>query len=385
MTRIYLDHASTSVLRPEAHRATSDHLDAMASGRLGDPARIHAEGMASRTILEDARTRIASWLGVRPRQIVFTSGATESITAAHHGARARAASSGREGVVLTAVEHSSVTRNSLLCPHRIVPVDASGRVTPDDVVRAVDAATALVHIQWANHESGVTQPVHETIRALRDSAGDDEGAPLVHVDAAQAGTQAPDAVAAGADLVSISGLKLGGTAGRWRPRDPPQPQNSPLLPGGDQERARRAGMENIAAVVGLAAVADHLATHGAAETEHMRSLAGRIIRWADGADGIALLGDRVHRAPHLVCLQLEGLEPQPVLLRLDQAGIAVHSGSSCSSEAFEPSPVLAAIGVDAQRSLRISVGWSTSDGDVDAAVSALDTAVRELRGAGEPT
>lgn len=380
MTRIYLDHASTSVLRPEAHRATSDHLDAMASGRLGDPARIHAEGMASRTILEDARTRIASWLGVRPRQIVFTSGATESITAAHHGARARAASSGREGVVLTAVEHSSVTRNSLLCPHRIVPVDASGRVTPDDVVRAVDAATALVHIQWANHESGVTQPVHETIRALRDSAGDDEGAPLVHVDAAQAGTQAPDAVAAGADLVSISGHKLGGPPGagvlviRRNLRIPP------LLPGGDQERARRAGMENIAAVVGLAAVADHLATHGAAETEHMRSLAGRIIRWADGADGIALLGDRVHRAPHLVCLQLEGLEPQPVLLRLDQAGIAVHSGSSCSSEAFEPSPVLAAMGVDAQRSLRISVGWSTSDGDVDAAVSALDTAVRELRG-----
>lgn len=379
MSRIYLDHASTSILRPEAHRAMSAHLDAMASGHLGDPARIHVEGMESRAILEDARTRVAAWLGVRPRQVVFTSGATESIAAAHHGALARAASAGRDAVTLTAVEHSAVTAGSLRHPHTIVAVDRSGRVAPEDVVGAVDATTALVNIQWANHESGVTQPVNETIEALRAHAPGADQVPLVHTDAAQAGPMAPRAATCGADLVSISGHKLGGPPGvgvlviRRNLRIPP------LLVGGDQERARRAGMENIAAVVGLAAVADHLSEHGATETEHMHSLAARIIRWADGADGVELLGDRHHRTPHLVCLQLDGIEPQPVLLKLDQAGIAVHSGSSCSSEAFEPSPVLAAMGVDAQRSLRISVGWSSTDSDVDAAVSALDEAVRELR------
>lgn len=379
MNRIYLDHASTSVLRPEAHRAMTDHLDAMAAGRLGDPARVHAEGMDSRAILEDARTRVASWLRVRPRQVVFTSGATESIATAHHGARARASSAGRDAVVLTAVEHSSITENSLRCNHTIVPVDSSGRVAPEDVAHAVEPGTAVVHIQWANHESGVTQPVIETIQALGDLRDGEDLAPLVHVDAAQAGTAVPDAVGSGADLVSISGHKLGAPPGvgvlviRRNLRVPP------LLPGGDQERARRAGMENVAAVVGLAAVADHLAEHGDAERERMHSLTARIIQWADRADGIELLGDRQHRVPHLVCLQLHGVEPQPVLLRLDQMGIAVHSGSSCSSEAFEPSPVLAAMGVDAQRSLRISVGWSTTDGDVDTAVSALDTALGELR------
>lgn len=379
MTRIYLDHASTSVLRPQAHRAMTDHLDAMAAGRLGDPARVHAEGLESRAILEDARTRVASWLEVRTRQVVFTSGATESIAAAHHGARTRAASNGRDAAVLSAVEHSSVTRNALLGTNTIIPVDGSGRVTPEDVAHGVDPRTAVVHIQWANHESGVTQPVIETIDALGGPGGAQGQAPLVHVDAAQAGTAVPDAVASGADLVSISGHKLGGPPGvgvlviRNNLRIPP------LLRGGDQERARRAGMENVAAVVGLAAVADHLARHGADEAERMRTLTERIIGWADGADGIELLGDREHRAPHLVCLQLQGVEPQPVLLRLDQMGIAVHSGSSCSSEAFEPSPVLAAMGADAQRSLRISVGWPSTEGDVDTAISALETALGELR------
>lgn len=379
MTRIYLDHASTSVLRPEAHRAMTDHLDSMAAGHLGDPARVHVEGMASRAILEDARMRVASWLGVRPRQIVFTSGATESIATAHHGALARSTSDGRDSVVLTAVEHSSVSENSLLHNHTIVPVDHSGRIVPQDLARAVDPATGIIHLQWANHESGVTQPVIETIDALVDHARRGDQGPLVHVDAAQAGTAAPDAVASGADLVSISGHKLGAPPGvgvlviRRNLRIPP------LLAGGDQERARRAGMENVAAVVGMAAVADHLAQHGVAESERIRSLTERIIHWTDGADGVELLGDRRHRVPHLVCLQLQGVEPQPVLLRLDQMGIAVHSGSSCSSEAFEPSPVLAAMGVDAQRSLRISVGWSTTDSDVDTALSALDTALGELR------
>lgn len=359
-----------------------DHLEAMAAGEMGDPARIHLEGMASQAVLEDARTRVSGWLGVRPRQVVFTSGATESIATAHHGALARGAPDGRDTTVLTAVEHSSVSALSKRGASSVVGVDLSGRVTPQAVAAAVDHGTAVVHVQWANHELGVTQPVSEAISAINatnSATGTERARPLIHVDAAQAGAAVPDAVTSGADLVSISGHKLGAPPGvgvlviRRNLRIPP------LLLGGDQERARRGGMENVAAVVGLAAVADHLSEHGTAEAARMRSLTARIIEWADRAEGVEVLGDRLHRAGHLVCLQLTGVEPQPVLLRLDQMGIAVHSGSSCSSEAFEPSPVLAAMGVDAQRSLRISVGWSTTDADVDTVTSALHSALDELR------
>lgn len=390
MSRTYLDHASTSILRPEAHRAMADHLEAMASGQMGDPARIHTEGMTSRAVLEDARTRVAAWLGVRPRQIVFTSGATESIATAHNGALARGAPDGRETTVLTAVEHSSVVELAKRGASTTVAVDRGGRVTAGAVAAAVDDRTAVVHIQWANHELGVTQPVADTISAIGaavstvGTVGDERARPLVHVDAAQAGAAAPEAVATGADLVSISGHKLGAPVGvgvlvvRRNLRIPP------LLVGGDQERARRGGMENIAAIAGLAAVADHLGIHGASETARLASMSERVVGWADRTEGVEVLGDRLHRSGHLVCLQLHGVEPQPVLLRLDQLGIAVHSGSSCSSEAFEPSPVLAAMGVDAQRSLRISLGWSNTDADIDTVTSALTTALGELRALAPP-
>ena len=373
MARSYLDHASTSPLRPAAHTAMVEYLDAMADGAVGDPGRIHEEGMRARSVLEDARDRVASWLGVRPRQIVFTSGATESIAMAHHGALARSAGGPDATAVLSAVEHSAVTRNCDRGANRVVGVDASGRVDPARLLAATGEDTAVVHLQHTNHELGVTQPIAEVVEVL------DGHRCLLHVDAAQSGCSLPGVVGLGADLVSVSGHKLGGPAGagllvlRRNLRIPP------LLVGGDQERARRAGLENIAAVLGLAAVADELASDGAAESARLRSLSQKVIEWADSTEGVSVLGDRVERSDHLVCVQLEGIEPQPVLLGLDQRGVAVHSGSSCSSEAFDPSPVLEAIGADAQRSLRISVGWSTTPGDVDRATSALTEVVAELR------
>ena len=155
----------------------------------------------------------------------------------------------------------------------------------------------------------------------------------------------------------------------------------PLLVGGDQERARRAGMENVPALIGLGAAAKELATSLPAERARCERLAGRIVDWAAGAEGVQLLGHPTERLPHLVCLGLEGVEPQPVLLGLDRVGVAVHSGSSCSSEALEPSPVLEAMGVDAERSLRISVGWSSTDADVDRLLDALPSVIDSLRAA----
>jgi cysteine desulfurase len=350
-------------------------LDAAAAGQLGDPARIHVEGLAARTLLEDARERVADWLGVRARQVVFTSGATESIAAALFGARAR--DPHRTSVVTSAVEHSAVRRWSERGPCRSVAGDRPGRVILDSLGAALEEPTALVNLQWANHEVATRQPVAEAAELCGEADA------LLHVDAAQAATEAPDAIRSGADLVSISGHKLGGPPGtgvlvvRRGLRIPP------LLVGGDQERARRAGLENLAGAVGLAAVADELAAHGMQERERVHELGERIRGWASGRSDVHRLGDPEHAVGHLVCLALEGVEPQPVLLGLDQRGVAVHSGSSCSSEAFDPSPVLAAMGADAQRSLRLSVGWSTREDEVEQALGALDEVLEGLRRLGD--
>ncbi len=155
----------------------------------------------------------------------------------------------------------------------------------------------------------------------------------------------------------------------------------PLLVGGEQERGRRAGLENVAGAVGFGAVAAALATPGrvAEEAGAARRRTDRLAAAALAVDGVVRYGDPVDRVPHIVCVGVGGVEAEPVLLGLDQAGVAVHSGSSCSSESLEPSPVLLAMGVDGERSLRLSVGWSTTDGDVAAFGTAFAGVVGRLR------
>ncbi|HET6664632.1 MAG TPA: cysteine desulfurase family protein, partial [Acidimicrobiales bacterium] len=365
--RSYLDHASTSPLRPEARAALVEQLD-----RTGDPGRIHAEGLTSRVGVEDARHQVAELVGARPREVVFTSGATEAIAAACWGAAARG---GHQ--VVPAVEHSAVR----LAAERHgevtqVPVDRRGRVVVEDMLAAVRPDTALVHVQWGNHEVGTVQPVAEVVAACR------ERGVLVHVDAAQAvGHVDVDFRALGADLLSLSAHKFGGPTGVGALLVRQGLRLPALLVGGDQERARRAGLENVAAIAGCGAVCGALSDGAvAAENAEQRRLTERILdAVADGSLGLAVYGDPVERVPHIVCLGVEGIEPQAVLLGLDRAGIAAHSGSACSSEALEPSPVLEAMGVDAHHSLRISTGWSTTDAEVDALLAALPDVLARLR------
>jgi len=369
--RHYLDHASTSTLRPAARAAVVAALEAAP----GDPARLHEDALAHRAAIERAREHVAGLLGARPREVVFTSGATESIVTAAWGAAAR--QGGPAHQVVTAVEHSAVRESADRAgPVTVVGVDRHGRVDADAVLAAVTPTTALVHVQWGNHEVGTEQPVTDVVAGCRARRV------LVHVDAAQAAGRVPIAFAElGADLLSVSAHKLGGPPGVGallvrRGRRLPA-----LFVGGDQERARRAGLENGPAIAGFGAAAAELAASGrlAAEAAEQRRLAARLAAGASALPGVELLGHPTLRLPHLVCLAIAGVEPQPVLLGLDRAGIAAHSGSSCSSEVLEPSPVLAAMGVDAQRSLRLSVGWDTTDADVDAAVAALDGVLAGLR------
>jgi cysteine desulfurase len=257
------------------------------------------------------------------------------------------------------------------------------------VVAAVRPDTALVHVQWGNHEVGTIQPVAEVVAACR------ERGVLVHVDAAQAAGRVPiDFGGLGADLLSVSAHKLGGPLGTGALLVRRGVRLPPLLVGGDQERARRAGLENVPGVVGFGAAAGALAEPGALAgeaaaqrrlTDRVRSAvtsAGATAGAAGGGlEGLAVYGpdEAERRLPHLVCLGVAGIEPQAVLLGLDRAGIAAHSGSACSSESLEPSPVLEAMGVDAHHSLRISVGWSTTDADVDRLLDALPRVLAELR------
>lgn len=377
VTRAYLDHASTSPLRPVAREAMVRALTDL----VGDPGRIHEEGMAARVALETAREQVAALVGARSREVVLTSGATEAIAAAVWGAGERARSkghadaAGRAHHVVTAVEHSAVRASAARDGEvTVVGVDALGRVDPEELLAAVRPATACVHLQWGNHEVGTTQSVAEVVAACR------ERGVLVHVDAAQAVGRAPIAFdELGADLLSLSGHKLGGPAGTGALLVRRGLRVPPLLLGGDQERARRAGLEPVAALVGLGAAAEELTATMDEEVARNERQAARLRAAAEAIAGVTAYGDPAHRLPHLVCLGIEGVEPQGVLLGLDRAGVAAHSGSACSSESLEPSPVLEAMGVDAHRSLRLSVGWSTADEEVDLAIAALPVTIDRLR------
>jgi cysteine desulfurase len=372
VSRAYLDHASCVPLRPEGRAALVDALDRFGT----DPGRLHSEGMASRAALEHARDQVAALVGARSREVVFTSGASEAIAAACWGA-ARAHDGPQ---VISPVEHSAVR----LCAARHgevveMRVDGVGRVDLDDLDRALDAGPSLVHLQWANHEVGTRQPVADVVARCRARKV------LVHVDAAQ-GVGRDDIAfdELGADLLSLSGPKFGAPMGTGALLVRRGVRLEPLLVGGDQERARRAGLENVPALVGMGAVAEVLAEPTTRADEAARD-AARIDELAaaltgpDGIDGVTRLGDPVDRVPHLLCLAVADVEPQAVLLGLDQQGVSAHSGSSCSTESLEPSPVLEAMGVDAQRSLRLSVGWSTVEEDLERTVTAIHRVVEDLR------
>jgi cysteine desulfurase len=355
-----------------------------AGGVKADPGRVHTEGRIARAALEDARDQVAALLGTRPRQVVFTSGGTEAANAATWGA---CASRPGRAVVLADVEHSCVRDASArAAPVVRVAVDGMGRLDVGAVEDALQACArrgepaALVHCQASNHEVGTTQPVTAVIAAARRHDV------LVHVDACMTAGHAPLAVDdLDADLVSVSAHKFGGPPGVGALLIRRGLRLAPLVVGGDQERARRAGLENMVGIIGFAAAASVLAQPGrlAAEADAARRHTARLLAAARAVDDVAVLGDPEERAPHVVCVAIGGVEAEAVLLGLDQAGIAAHSGSSCSSESLAPSPVLEAMGADADRSLRLSVGWSTSDDDVaafEAAFSGVVTRLRALRG-----
>jgi cysteine desulfurase len=371
--RAYLDHASTSPLRPAAFEAMLPFL----RDHHADPGRLHAEGRVTRVALEDSRERVAALLGARPREVVFTSSGTEAVNTAVWGAVDRADAPAH--IVTTAVEHSAVLdacRRSG-AEVAVVGVDRLGRYDPAAVLDALRPETALVSVQLANHEVGTIQPAGAVVAACR------ERGVLVHVDACMAAGHVPvDFGPLAADLCSVSAHKFGGPKGAGALLVRRGLRLPPFVVGGAQERARRGGLEDVPAMVGFGAAAAEVSADGrlAAEADAQRKLTDRVAHDASArVGGVTLYGDPADRVPHLVCLGVEGVEAEPILLGLDQRGVAVHSGSACSSEALEPSPILAAMGVDADHSLRVSVGWSSTAEDVDAFLDTFPSVVDRLR------
>jgi cysteine desulfurase len=323
---------------------------------------------------------VSALVAVAPRQVVFTSGATEAINAVVFGATAAAPGA---PVLCAAVEHSAVRDASARsAPVETLPVDGAGRIDVEVLgARLSDGSLprpALVHCQWANHEVGTLQPVHEVVSLCRESGV------AVHVDAAAAvGHVEVDLDALGADLASVTAHKLGGVPGAGALVVRRGARFAPFVVGGEQERGRRGGLEAIPALLAFGAAAGALTETGRLETEAdaARARLDSVCHSALSVDGVSLVGPAgvTGRLPHLACLGVAGLEAEPVLIGLDRRGVAVHSGSACSSESIEPSPVLEAMGADPSHSLRVSVGWTTTTAECEAFAAAFVAVVAELR------
>ncbi len=372
----YLDHAATTPLRPEAFASMVPWM----TERFGNPSGVHAVARAARTAVDDARDVVATELGVDAGGVVFTAGGTEADNLAILGRLAA-----QPGAVVTsAVEHHAVLHAAAAGgqPVRTVGVTADGVIDLDALAAALDETVSVVSVMLVNNEVGTIQPLDEVARLVRRSAP----RAVLHTDAVQAVPWLDvAALTAPADLISISAHKFGGPqgVGALLVRDGPAVRVAPILHGGGQERERRSGTHNVAGIVGMAAA---LAATSATRAADVADVAGRRDRLADGL--LAAVGDSAETGPRSTkvagnChLRFAGVESEALLVLLDDAGVCASAGSACTSGAIEASHVLLAMGIapdDALGSVRLSLGPTTTDAEVDRALDAVPDAVARLR------
>lgn len=362
MTRFYFDHNATTPLAPEVLEAM---LPAMTEV-YGNASSLHYFGQAARHKLDEARREVATFLGARAEEIVFTSGGTEADNLAILGIGGH--------LITTTVEHPAVLAAAAqFSDTTLVPVDSRGLVDPEAIRRALRHTTRLVSVIHANNELGTIQPIEEIAR-IAHSAG-----ALFHSDGVQAAGKIPVNVRElGVDLYSIAAHKIHGPKGIGALYVRKATRLAPILHGGAQERKRRAGTENVAGAAGFAR-----ACMLASEPERLAALRDRLEQaLLSRIPGTHVNGAGAPRVPNTTNLRFDGIDSEPLLIALDLRGFAVSSGSACSSGAAEPSHVLQAIGLtkeQARSSLRISLGRSNDAAQVDALVDALDESVAHLR------
>jgi cysteine desulfurase len=365
--RVYLDWNATTPIRPEARQAMAEAWDTV-----GNPSSVHAEGRQARRLVEDARAALASAVASRPQNVVFTSGGTEANALALTPRQRRGAGEPVRRLLVSAIEHTSVLAGGRFAAEAIetINVTGSGLIDLDHLRRLLAAGPpALVSVMLANNETGAIQPVAEVASMVRAADG------LLHVDAIQALGKIPlDIRSIAADLVTFSAHKVGGPKGVGALVVAEDVQAlEPMLRGGGQELGRRAGTENVAGIAAFGAALRAVTAGLPADMARIVALRSRLEAGLEQTPDVIRFSSDAPRLPNTTLFTVPGLKAETAVIGFDLEGIAVSSGSACSSGKVQPSHVLEAMGFGkdlAQGAVRISLGWSTTEADVDLALKA---------------
>jgi cysteine desulfurase len=378
--RVYFDYNATTPLAPAVTEAVVHATREI----FGNASSIHHFGQQAKAAMDDARSAVAALLNGDPSEVVFTAGGTEADNFAIRGAADALDVTGRKHLIAGAIEHEAVLNTLKALARRgwrttLLPVDATGIVSPDRLREAIGPDTAIVSVMHANNEIGTIQPV-----AALAAIAHEHGA-LMHTDAVQSVGKIPvDVRALGVDLLSLSAHKFNGPKGAgvlWIKRGT---RLQPIATGGKHERNRRAGTENVPAIAGLGVAAQLAAAKLSGEAARVGALRDRLEAGILGAvSGTAVNGAAAARVPNTTNISFERVEAESLLIALDLEGIAVSTGSACSSGTLEPSHVLRAMGLPTHRtqsSLRFSLGMFSTQEEVDRVVEVLPRLVEKLRG-----
>jgi len=365
--RVYLDWNATTPLRPEARQAMVAAWEIA-----GNPSSVHTEGRQARRLVEDARAAVAAAVAARPQDVVFSSGGTEANALALTPGLRRGTGEPVRRLLVSAIEHTSVLSGGRFPAAAIgtVKVTGSGLVDADHLRRLLaDGPPALVSVMLANNETGAIQPILEIADMVHEAGG------LLHVDAIQALGKIPfDIKSLKADLITLSAHKIGGPKGVGALVMAEDLQGlEPLLRGGGQELGRRAGTENVAGIAAFGAAVRAAMAALQGDADRLRGLRSRLEAGLNQTPGMILFSADTPRLPNTTLFTVPGLKAETAVIGFDLGGIAVSSGSACSSGKVQPSHVLAAMGVGkelAQGAVRLSLGWSTSEADIDLALEA---------------
>ena len=371
MEPVYLDHAATSPLRPEAVEAF-----VAASGLVGNASSLHRPGQRARRRLEEAREELAAAVGASPSEVIFTSGGSEADTIAVLGGWEAGRSRGRSRCLVSAVEHPAV-KGAVSRGAEVLPVGAEGVVSLGALEETLDEAVAVVSVMWVNNETGVVQPVSE-VRELAGAVG-----AWMHTDAVQALGHVPvDFGAGGVDLMSLSAHKIGGPVGVGALLARRLVVPAAVGLGGGQESEVRSGTQPVALAAAFARAASVAVGELSAEAARLSALRDRVAEACVAAGG--RLNSRPDGAPHILNVTFDGVRADDLLFLLDQRGIAASVGSACRAGVHQPSEVLLAMGRttdEATQSLRFSLGWTTTPADADRLVAVLPEALSVARSA----
>lgn len=378
---VYLDHAATTPVRQEVLEAMLPYLTDQA---FGNPSSAHRFGRAARAGIEQARREIAHAVGSEPNQVIFTSGGTESDNLGIVGAALAARDRGLNMcAAVSAIEHKGVLAAAHAVCHLggreiVLPVDAGGRLDLEALSAALAQCPGVVSVMWVNNEVGVVQPIREIAERCR------EAGVTFHTDAVQAFGKVPVSLQdLPCTLLTISGHKIGAPKGIGALIVRERKAVEAIIHGGGQQYGIRPGTENVAGAVGLGRAAQLAAAEQAEEAERLTRLRDRLAeRLKAGVNEVVVNGERSERAPHVLNVSVAGADSEALLMHLDLAGVAVSSGSACSTGSVEPSHVLVAMGVPRELALgaiRFSLGRQTTEAEIDRAAQVMPEVVAKVR------